>query len=124
MTSSGLHVHQIMVDGGRLSATVADHHGRRLTLDVDPDDHPALEAAWDAFCVAIVAATETVMLDLLGAAGRDVTPDDLGTDDWMPSVLPCRVCGNAVQVDTPPATLEDRAAALRTTYCPEHAPQT
>lgn len=116
--TSGLHVHEMHLVHGFLHVTIATSEGRDITVALEPDDHPGLAAASERFQETVVAAAQTVMLDVLGMSNVEaVIPDNL--EGLGPScVVPCRICG--VPVDVPPFSDEERAEVFRTTYCPVH----
>jgi hypothetical protein len=117
---SGLHVHALHVDHGHLVASIADETGRSIDLNLTPPDHPALDAAWVRFCEALVAAAQTVMLDLLDSAGACVAaPDTVPPSFDEPTDVPCRICGAPVAV--PPFEESDRGEVMLRTYCEDHA---
>jgi hypothetical protein len=77
---SHLHLHDHMLD-----VTITAPDGRQVSMMVDPDDHPHLRNTFKEFKKALVAASRTVMLDMVAGG---IIPDEL-----PPTIVrPCRVC--------------------------------
>lgn len=113
---TALHVHSFSLhDDGTLCAEIADATGRRIHVDVRPDDSPGLMEAYEAFCAGLAAAAQKVMLEILDAHDIPLeVPEPVLEQVAMP-VLPCKGCGDPVMV--PPYAPEMRADLLRTTFC-------
>jgi hypothetical protein len=100
-----LHIHAMRYEHGQMFVDIGDH-GRTITLEISPQDHPALQQAWDDLERCAVTAAQSVMLDILGGL-----PD-------IPPVVPvpmrlCRICDVAVPSMAPPG---------QAVYCPRHEP--
>lgn len=118
--ASGLHVHDISMQQGTMTATLGDVTGRHICLEVRPEDNEALDAAYTRLCDVIVAAASSVMLDLLDLHGGTVEASVPDTPDEPVTVeIPCRTCGATVIV--PSFAPDQRGHVLRTTYCADHS---
>src|SRR5688572_22236660 len=81
--------------------------GRQITMDISPDDHPALLERWIALKNALATAGEEVMIGMVGLRIPDGPPVP------VTYMKPCRICDKDVETEDPAAI----------TYCPDHAPQ-
>lgn len=98
-----LHIHHMRYEHGQMFVDLADH-GRSITIELSPSDHPALQKAWNELERFAISAAETVMLDLLGGALPDTLPVRKGV---------CRVCDKEISTTEPPGVV---------VYCNEHMP--
>lgn len=114
MMTGRLFVHSLSMERGTMTAALGDATGRHLCLEMDPNDYPALQDAYDRLCEAIIAGASTVMLDLLDLAGAEPEIPDAPEEPAV-SIVPCRICGADVTIPYPP-----QPTSIMGARCGEH----